>query len=529
MPAIRVTRRQVMKGAVAVGGMGLAGGALGACGSGPGAWPDARLADGRAGTIDPEQFLGQDQLTAWFEELDAMGLRATGSPAHDRFVDTLAARLERAGVHDVHMEPLPIERWTATRWSLQVVGGPAAGPGAGPVPCAAYIPYSGATPPDGVAGDLVVVDAAARPPAGSLAGKVVLFEVPAPTLTYGDMELLAYDVDDPQHRVPRDGDYRRPWTGVSDVIGFLDALAGTGAVGVVGVLSLPAAGAHGSYFPYDGVIRAVPGVYVDAEGGRRLQRVAAAGGTVRLALEASVTRVTTANLVGTVPGAGPGTIVLNSHTDGPNAVEDNGPDAIVAIAQYLSRIPSDRLARGVTVSLTTGHFHGGAGQVAFVEAHRRTTLAGAACGLTLEHLGALAWDETAEGTMALTGQPELGVWFVPENGAMVAACRRSLVRAGAAPALVLRPFVATPGSPNGYGWPGEGTQLWTDGHLMTANYITGPTYLLNWGIPTVGKCDMARMRREAMAFAQTVLDLTTVPAAQLSTLDLPGLDAVVGG
>jgi hypothetical protein len=125
--------------------------------------------------------------------------------------------------------------------------------------------------------------------------------------------------------------------------------------------------------------------------------------------------------------------------------------------------------------------------------------------------------------MALTGQPELGVIFVPENKVMVEASLAALERARAGPALALRPYVSVAGSPNGYGWPGEGTQLWTDGHVMTMNYITGPTYLLNWGIPTLNKCDINRMRREAISFTQMALDLSGASRASLSSLDLTPL------
>ena len=67
------------------------------------------------------------------------------------------------------------------------------------------------------------------------------------------------------------------------------------------------------------------------------------------------------------------------------------------------------------VSFTTGHFHGGIGQVTFARDHLDNTLKHTACAVTLEHLGSLEWEENAEEKMALTGQPELGVIFVPEN------------------------------------------------------------------------------------------------------------------
>jgi hypothetical protein len=310
---------------------------------------------------------------------------------------------------------------------------------------------------------------------------------------------------------------------VSDLITLLDSLPATGAIGCIAIIDLPATGAHGSYYPYDGNIRQVPGVFVDAAVGSRLKALAASSSPVRLTLTATVESFVSRNVIGFIPGAGDELVILNSHTDGPNAVEDNGPNTIVAISQYLCRLRKGSLPRSIMVSFTTGHFHGGIGQITFAETLKDTTLTKAACALTLEHLGALEWDEDAEGQMALTGQPELGVIFVPENQAMVDASLAALQRADAGPALVLRPYVSAPGSPNGYGWPGEGTQLWSDGHVMTMNYITGPTYLLNWGIPTLHKCDIARMRREAISFAQMTLDLSRVPRDLVSSLDLPPL------
>ena len=46
---------------------------------------------------------------------------------------------------------------------------------------------------------------------------------------------------------------------------------------MVGVLDYPADGADGSYFPYDGIIRAVPGLYVDRTTGAALKDQARAG------------------------------------------------------------------------------------------------------------------------------------------------------------------------------------------------------------------------------------------------------------
>ncbi len=483
--------------------------------AGAGSWPAGRLAGPAAVTVQASEFLPAAQLRQWHEELDAVGLRSTGSPAHEQYIDELISRLERAGVTDVHGEPVPISRWTAGRWSLDA--------GGQPVATSSYIPYSGGTPPDGVTGALARVSPRAAPPAGALAGKIAVFDVPLPASAYSVMGQISYAGWDPQSLIDPAARYARPWAGIGDLISLLDSLPATGAIGCVGVIDLPPEAARGSYFPYDGHIRNVPGGYVDRTARPRLEALIAAGAPARLTLAATAEHFVSRNVVGLIPGRTDELVILNSHTDGTNAVEDNGPNAIVAMAQYLSRLDRNLLPRSVMVSLTTGHFHGGIGQVTFAREHLEGALRKAACALTLEHLGALEWAEIADGQMALTGRPELGVIFVPENQAMVGASLAALKRAGDGPAQVLRPFAAASGSPSGYGWPGEGTQLWTDGQVMTMNYIAGPTYLLNWGVPTLDKCDIGRMRREAISFTQMVLELGAAPLASLGSLDMPPL------
>lgn len=60
-----------------------------------------RLSGNAAARVDSAELLPAEQLRQWHAELDRMGLRATGSPAHERYIDILVARLERAGVAQV--------------------------------------------------------------------------------------------------------------------------------------------------------------------------------------------------------------------------------------------------------------------------------------------------------------------------------------------------------------------------------------------------------------------------------------------
>jgi hypothetical protein len=92
----------------------------------------------------------------------------------------------------------------------------------------------------------------------------------------------------------------------------------------------------------------------------------------------------------------------------------------------------------------------------------------------------------------------------------------ALRRAKAAPAGPLKPL-----NPDASGvadepaWPGEGQYLFAVGGMPDANYITGPTYLLNWGIETTDKVSFRRVRAEAIAFTEMILRLGRTPRREL--------------
>jgi hypothetical protein len=469
------------------------------------------------GKVDPREFPSAKVLRRWQRQLDHLGLRATGTRVHEHYIDTLHHRLHRAGVENLRFEAVPFKRWTTSSWKLEIVGGSSAGP----VKTASYIPYTGHTSASGVSGQLSVVDPGNPPTPGSLAGKIAVFDVPTTPIPYTAFEALSYKAYDPDGFFTEPGAvYSRPWLGIADLIALLEQIEQAGAVGAVGVLDLPADAARGAYYPYDGTIRGVPGVYVDSAVGDSLKQLAASSANARIAVPSHVVKTRSRNLLGVIPGRSRELMILHSHTDGPNGIEDNGPDAIVAASRYLARQPRHRLPRTILVLLTTGHFIGGRGVESFVARHEHDLVKRAAAAVTLEHLGAEEWNPGDDGHSHLTGTHEPGTVFTPETSPLVNHSFTALKGSRSAPSSVLRPYVPAPGSPDGNGWPAEGTQLWTQGAVPTANFITGPTYLLNWGIPTTDKFNSALARRQAIAFTQMLLRLSRVPRSRLRELDL---------
>ena len=471
------------------------------------------IGEAEARPASRDGFLSAARLEAWQRDLDGMDLRATASRAHERYIDVLHERLARVGVRHLRLERVPIRRWTPQRWSLELLSGS----DVARLPVVSYIPYSGRTDSGGISGRLAILEEGETPAPGSLAGAVVLFRLSPQLIPNPALKTIAYRVYDPRDVLSNGGTFQRWQPGRARLV--LDQLEASGAAAAVGILDLPPDAAVSGYYPYDGVLRSVPGVYVDRATGERLKAAARGGGSARVTLTAKVERTSSRNLIGLIPGASRELMILNSHTDGPNAIEDNGPNAIVAMSRQLARLPRRSLPRTILISLTTGHFHGAAGQEAFLSRHRRDLVPRTAAALTVEHLGALQWRTGAERS-ALTGHYEPGLFFAPEVSALVNAAYAAAARAKAGPTLVSRPITEAPIARDRKGFPAEGSRLWTHGGIPTANFIAGPMYLFNFGQSTMDKFSAPLMRAQAIAFTRMLLQLSHVPRKRLRRLDL---------
>lgn len=475
-------------------------------------WPTAALPAEAAVKVDDTQFLSIDQLRKWQKDLDQRGLRATGSSAHEQYIDALYQRLTQAGVKQLYFESATLKRWSADQWALEIVSGTQASA----VATASYIPYSGTTPADGITAEMTYLAPGAVPD-GSLAGKIVLVDVPKVPLKGSFFTGPALRTYDPAKSLTATDPYERPYVSISPLTTIMERLQASGAAGVVAILDEAPQTAAGMYIPYDRILRRVPGVFVDREEGARLKGLAASRLSLKLSLPAKVEQVQTRNLIGIIPGAADDLVVINSHTDGTNGLEDNGPNAIVDIAQYLTRLRKDSLPRSVMVLLTSGHFAGGVGAEDFLARHAHDgLLERIASVVTIEHLGAREWLPDAQGILAPTGKFEPVGMFMPTVPALVDAAEAMLKRADASPGFVLPPTnPKAAGTATEAVWPGEGQYFYSLGRLPTINYITGPYYLLNIGVSTADKVDYDRIHRETAAFTQLLLDLSRVSFADL--------------
>ena len=149
-------------------------------------------------------------------------------------------------------------------------------------------------------------------PDASLAGKLVLVEMPEVEWTGQVFHQRAVHVHDPEHAMGLDTPYARPFQMLGPFISLLDSLQAAGAAGVIVILDTPSLAADGLYAPCDGVVRQLPGVFIDRGRGQRLRDRVLAGTApvLRLTMAATVRQVQTHNLVGIIPGKSDELMVL---------------------------------------------------------------------------------------------------------------------------------------------------------------------------------------------------------------------------
>jgi len=406
----------------------------------------------------------------WIETVFARGVRRPGYEA-DRWTENFCReKFLQFGLEHVRLEPVTLPYWEPVESAMIVR---AAGHESR-IPCFA-LPHSAVT--DGL--DAALVQWRDETP-GAVSGAIALVDVPL-MHTPADFALILAGA------VTREADtnWRRydpggTLAGAIQVLPFsnhlmavMDASIAAGAIGFVGVLSDYPGDSHRYYVPYDGVSRAIPGVWISANDGARIRRLCDAGRVqVTLVNRAIRHEITSYNVVGELPGADDDIVIIGSHHDGPwaSAVEDaSGVSMVLAQAIYWSRIaPADRPHRLVFL-LNAGHMAGGAGVHAFIDRHR-TELARVVLEVHLEHVAVEMVER--DGALASSGHPEPRWWFTSRLASLEAIVREAVVAEHIERSLILPPDVFGP-SPTTDGGPFHlaGVPL--------VNFLTAPFYLFD--------------------------------------------------
>ncbi|HEV7584779.1 MAG TPA: hypothetical protein VGO14_03265 [Solirubrobacteraceae bacterium] len=373
-------------------------------GAGAGAASTAAL-PGAAGcpvAADPSALPDAATLREMNSVVAALRVRPTGSGAQNTYIKWILRQLAKVPGASVSEQHFTINRWSHGSMELRLK----VGEQTTAIPIAAPVPYAEATPGGGASASLVRIPDEEKITAANAAGRIVVRPAPAGNVPYYDffLPVVSWAVYDPQNTIDPTQSFFGDFINYNARVADLRDAAAAGARGVLFVKELPRAQLTDHYEPYEGTPWHVPAVYLGADEGKQISDAMASGAPVsaRLVVHAGYRQVDTPTVRALIAGQSPQRIVVDSHTDGTNAVEDNGPVAMVAMARYLARLPVPCRPRSVEFVFPTAHFyqrlvdpshrHGGAGVVA-------TQLDGeydqglVSSVLVLEHLGAIDYEQ----------------------------------------------------------------------------------------------------------------------------------------
>lgn len=445
------------------------------------------------------------EIRRWHLESVAKGPRHTGNAAHKAHLNWLFAQLKSAGL-EVARETHTFPRWEARSWSLTV--------DRRRVPNTSYYPYSGATGGAGVSGELVYVGTGAGGAftelAGKdLAGKIAVFDAPTPHgLTWAPFFASNWYLHDPDGTVtPTTEIALSPAAGML-VATPVDVLREAGAVGAVGLFDVSPRMASGTYAPFLWPYQDLPALWLDRDQAAVVKQRATAGGKIaRIVLRATQEpEATSDHLIAVLPGKTDEIIFLNTHSDGPNSIEENGTLALLAIAKHFASVPIEKRQRTLMFFFRTGHFTSGTlPNVGEWLAEHPEVRARIVAALTIEHLGSREWVDSQQGYKP-TGLHDVTISYVSENPTLVVPVIDAVQKHDIRRTFVLRH------TPIG----GEGTIPRMFG-IPTFFWIAGPSWIFSMSEQQhVDKVDPVRFRKTVQMFATVIDAIDELPAVALA-------------
>jgi hypothetical protein len=351
---------------------------------------------------DPAALPSAARLREMNSVVAGLGVRPTGSRAQNLYLKWILRQLKTVPGIQISEQRFTINRWNRGSMELQLH----VGEKTTTIPIAAPVPYAQPTGSGGVSSPLVAIPDEQPITAANAAGRIVVRPAPAGSVPNYDffLPVVSWLVYDPQNTIDPTQSFFGDFINYNARVADLRDAAAAGAKGILFVKDLPRGQLSDHYEPYEGTPWKVPAVYLGADEGRQISDALASGAaaSARLVLHASYKQVETPTILATVPGQSPQRIVVDSHTDGTNAVEDNGPVAMVAMARYLAGLPSGCRPRSVEFVFPTAHFYqrlvdlnhryGGAGVIAS-QLDGEYDQGKVSSVLTVEHLGAIDYEQ----------------------------------------------------------------------------------------------------------------------------------------
>ena len=459
--------------------------------------------------------ISKEEILAGVEKMNSFGTRLTGSKGHTDFINYLKDEIGKMGF-PIFSDPFYFTRWEEKSSSITLLdGGEEIN-----VPVSSAYPYSGQTDEDGITEELILVNSLAD--IKNVSGKIAVFNV-------SNINFIPSEVAfDKRSSYPEDVVLETKYEGPV-ITSFVHCFYGIlSKLGKAKAVILVWKGLHddcikGQYLSFILGYQNVPMLWVTETDGKQVLEAAKAHKKANVVLTAETEEnAFTESFYCIVRGKNPKeTVIVNTHTDGTNCVEENGP---IALLQLMKNIQNRELERTHIFVFTTGHFRlprfkdirTGAFQSAsrWLAMHRelwdgKGDHFKCVANLTLEHLGCKEW-RVIDGEYQYTGKPEVelvytGNKFVDKLYIDTVKDRKD-VRT-----LTLRGHNAL--------HFGEGQNFFTMG-IPEISLVPAPYYLcVVSDSHEMEKFDAELMTEQTETFMKLIEKIETIPAKQLGRSD----------
>ncbi|WP_206243607.1 hypothetical protein [Novosphingobium terrae] len=475
--------------------------------------------------IDQSRFASQERLWSDVKTMVSYGLRYPGTANHLRYCAFINQRLRDAGLIVEQLERHSLDVWEPRKWSIVSASGKA-------IRVAATNRESSSTGPDGVTAPLkycgtakgTVFGAALDPSSfphidipADVKGKIALIEVEIEPLPFGRMfEGQVAAVVDRSHAggMPAVQPMATAWNNTESRLPATleEDLRKAGAEGVIYAWANIVDDDGQGQIRRNGTA-ALPSLWVAMSGARALRALEASGEPVTLTIEAHVTpAVHTATTVATLPGMSDETILVWTHTDGMNAIQENGSIAVVNLMKYFAGIPKEQRKRTITCVLSEGHLALNHTPDIWWATQRPDIMAKAVASISMEHMGCREWLGHPEAnTFTPTDKPDVS-WaftFAPEDKPNYLA----KIMEQALGESTLARTVVTSNSPFSFC---PGLHPWTLAKVPSIGYISTPSYFLAEAPDGhISKLCPALYHEQVLTMARAIRLLDAAPRAML--------------
>ena len=360
--------------------------------------------------------ISRETMLEGINTMNSFGTRLTGSKGHNDFIKWLKDEITKMDI-PVYSDPFYFRCWEEKRSSIEILDGDKKIN----IPVSSAYPYSGETDKNGITEEMVYVKSIADVP--KTKGRIAVFNI-------ANINFLPSEIAfDKRTSCPEDVVLEKKYEGPV-ITSFVQCF-----YGIVSKLSKAKAviliwkGLHddmieGQYLSFIADYQKIPMLWVNETNGKKIIEAAKEHKKAKFVLEAEIEEYAqTESFYCIINGKNQKeNVIINTHTDGTNCVEENGPIALLELMRNMKDVVPERTH---IFLFTTGHFRlphfedirtGGFQSGSRWLAMHRDLWDGkgdhfkCVANLTIEHLGCLEWRDV-DGEYKYTGKPEIDLVY----------------------------------------------------------------------------------------------------------------------